>query len=366
MLALFEAYPLIKEKLAHVPLGDFPTPVEKLEDLGQSIHTARLYVKRDDQCGKLYGGNKVRALEFLFGDAIQAGHKQVVALGFPASCQALAQAIYARQLGLHSTAFLFPQIQSEQARRHLLIYQSIQADIRPTIPMILPFIFGHRLKYGRFPKLLEASTPLGMVGYVNGGFELKRQIEQGLLPEPDLLYISLATMGTTVGLMLGFKAAGLQTQVIGMDDGARVLGRKVATPANMAKLFRETNNLLQSSDPSFPSVEISEGDFHIRAGYEREKDSLLIPAGVQAMQRVKDMANLQLDEMFTANAFAALIADGESGALQDKTVLWWNTYSSIDFSAQIASADYRELPKFFQQYFKNGFHGKVNPRTARH
>jgi 1-aminocyclopropane-1-carboxylate deaminase/D-cysteine desulfhydrase-like pyridoxal-dependent ACC family enzyme len=354
MLPLFERYPLLKENLSHVALGDFPTPVEKLERLGEAIHAPQLYAKRDDASGKLYGGNKVHALEFLFGNSIRAGHQQVVALGFPASCQALAQAIYARELGLHSTAFLFPQIRSRQARQHLLIYQSLNADIRPTIPMILPFMLRHRLKYGCFPKLLEASSPVGMIGYVSAGLELKEQIEQGLIPEPDLVYLSLATMGTTIGLMLGFRAAGLNTQVIGIDDGARVMGRKVATPPHMVKLFHETNELLHSNDPSFPLLKISESNFHIRSGYEREKDSLINAAGAQAMARAKELANLQLDEMFTANAFAALLADGESGALQDKTVLWWNTYNSIDFSAQIASADYRQLPRYFQRYFENG------------
>jgi 1-aminocyclopropane-1-carboxylate deaminase/D-cysteine desulfhydrase-like pyridoxal-dependent ACC family enzyme len=354
MLALFEQYPPLKEKIPHVALGEFPTPVEKLERLGQAIHAPQLYVKRDDLSGKLYGGNKVRALEFLFGEAIRARHQQVVALGFPASCQALAQAIYARELGLHSTAFLFPQIRSRQARQHLLIYQSIHADVRPTIPMIFPFMLRHRLKYGRFPKLLEASSPVGMIGYVSAGFELKNQIEQGLIPEPDLVYLSLATMGTTVGLTLGFRAAGLTSQVIGIDDGAHVMGRKVATPPHMAKLFRETNDLLHAHDPAFPILEISESDFNIRGGYEREKDSLVNSAGVQAMERAKELANLQLDEMFTANAFAALLADGESGALQDKTVLWWSSYNSRDFSAQIASADYRQLPRYFQRYFETG------------
>lgn len=353
MLALFEQYPLLKEKLHHVSLGEFPTPVEKLARLGQAINAPQLYVKRDDISGKLYGGNKVRALEFLFGDAIRAGHKQVIALGFPASCQALAQAIYARELGLQSTAFLFPQIKSQQARNHLLMYQSIQADVRPTIPLILPFLLGYRLKHGHFPKLLEASTPVGMVGYVSAGFELKAQIEQGLIPEPDLVYISLATMGTTVGLILGFKAAGLRTQVIGIDDGAHVMGRKVATLLNMEKLFRETNDLLRLHDPSFPILEVSESDFHIRSGYEREKDSLLNAAGAHAMQRAT-ANNLQLDEMFSANAFAALLADGEAGQLRDKTVLWWNSYNSRDFSSQIAGADYHQLPKYFHRYFESG------------
>ena len=354
MLALFEQYPLLNEKLAHVSLGVFPTPVEKLDRLGQAIHAPQLYVKRDDLSGKSYGGNKVRALEFLFGDAIRAGHKQVIALGFPASCQALAQAVYARELGLQSTAFLFPQIRSEQARQHLLMYQSINADVRPTIPMIFPFMLGHRLKYGRFPKMLEASSPLGMIGYVSAGFELRNQIEHGLLPEPDLIYIALATMGTATGLMLGIKAAGLKSRIVAIDNGGKILGKRTFTFAKLVKLFRETNELMSSNDPSFPELEISESDFHIRNGYEREGESLLIPAGSQAMIQAKDLENLQLDEMFTANAFAALLADGESGVLQDKTILWWNSYNSQDFSSQIASADYRQLPKYFHRYFEMG------------
>lgn len=351
MLALFEQYPSLKEKLPHVALGDFPTPVEKLESLGQSINTSRLYVKREDLSGKLYGGNKIRALEFLFGDAIRAGYKEVFALGFLASCQALAQAIHAREAGLKSTAFLFPQIQSEQARRHLLTYQSIGADIRPTIPLIIPFLLGYRLKHGRSPKLLEASTPIGMLGYVSAGFELKLQIEQGLIPEPDLIYVSIGTMGTATGLMLGVKAAGLKSKIVAIDQGGKILGKKVVTFTNVTKLFRETNELLRSNDSDFPQVEISESVFIIRSGYERGENSLLNASGAQAVKRAA-VDNLQLDEMFSANAFAALLADGEAGQLRDKTVLWWNSYNSRDFSSQIATADYHQLPKYFHRYFE--------------
>lgn len=351
MLALFEQYPLLKKEFPHVALGDFPTPVEKLERLGQALHTAQLYVKREDLSGKLYGGNKIRALEFLFGEAIHAGYKEVFTLGFPASCQALAQAIYARELGLKSIAFLFPQIRSEQARRHLLTYQSIGADIRPTIPLILPFLLGYRLKHGRSPKLLEASTPIGMLGYVSAGFELKQQIEQGLMPEPDLIYVSIGTMGTTTGLKLGVQAAGLKSKIVAIDQGGKIMGNKVVTFRNVTKLFRETNELLRSNDPAFPRLEISESDFIIRSGYERGENSLLNNAGAQALKRAES-ENLQLDEMFSANAFAALIADGEAGHLRDKTVLWWNSYNSRDLNSQSASADYHQLPRYFHRYFE--------------
>ena len=61
MLALFKQYPLLKEKIPHVTLGEFPTPVEKLKNIGQTIHTPQLYTKREDVSGKIYGGNKVRS-----------------------------------------------------------------------------------------------------------------------------------------------------------------------------------------------------------------------------------------------------------------------------------------------------------------
>jgi 1-aminocyclopropane-1-carboxylate deaminase/D-cysteine desulfhydrase-like pyridoxal-dependent ACC family enzyme len=353
MLALFEVYPLLKENFPYVSLGEFPTPVEKLERLGQVINIPRLHVKREDLSGKLYGGNKIRALEFLLGEAIHKGYQEVFAFGFPASCAALAQAIYAPEIGLKNISFLAPQVKSQQGRKHLLIYQSIGANIRPALPMLLPYLIQYRIRHGRFPKFIEASTPVGMIGYVSAGLELKKQIEEQLLPEPDLIYMNLATMGTAVGLMLGLKAARLTSKVVAVTRGGKILGRKIATFDKALKLFHETNKLLRSADPSFPDVEISDKDFMIRSGYEHGNKTLLNAAGAQAMQRVKELENLQLDEMFTANSCAALIADGEAGHLRDKTVLWWNSYSSRDFSSVIASADYRQLPKYFHRYFEN-------------
>jgi 1-aminocyclopropane-1-carboxylate deaminase/D-cysteine desulfhydrase-like pyridoxal-dependent ACC family enzyme len=168
-----------------------------------------------------------------------------------------------------------------------------------------------------------------------------------LLPEPDLVYVALATMGTAVGLTLGFKAAGLKSCVVSVH-----LGNPRATPRNMAKLFRETNEFLRSQDSSFPKFEVSENDFDVRYDFKRPKGKLLNDAGARAKAQVKELANLELDEMFAANAFAALKADANKGLLKHKTVLWWNSYSSTDFSNQIATADYHRLPKAFHHYFE--------------
>ncbi len=54
------------------------------------------------------------------------------------------------------------------------------------------------------------------MGYINAGFELKEQIDAGLLPEPDRIYVPLGSMGTTIGLMLGLKIAGVRSRIIGV------------------------------------------------------------------------------------------------------------------------------------------------------
>ena len=47
MIPLFEHYPLLKDRLPYVSLGEYPTPVEKLERMGRDIGADNLYVKRD-------------------------------------------------------------------------------------------------------------------------------------------------------------------------------------------------------------------------------------------------------------------------------------------------------------------------------
>ena len=68
MIPLFEQYPRLAEALPYAALADLPTPVERLDRLGAEFAVGQLFIKRDDQTGALFGGNKVRKLEFLLGN----------------------------------------------------------------------------------------------------------------------------------------------------------------------------------------------------------------------------------------------------------------------------------------------------------
>ena len=69
---LFEEYPLLKERIAHVRLGEFPTPIRHLRHLGEEIGTDSLYLKPDGLSGQTYGGNKVRKEVILFWNTYNA------------------------------------------------------------------------------------------------------------------------------------------------------------------------------------------------------------------------------------------------------------------------------------------------------
>ena len=129
MIPLFERYPGMKDKLDHVPLGSFPTPVESLERLGREIGVNDLYVKRDDLSGEAYAGNKVRKLEFVLARVLAKGAKEVLTFGYAGSNHATATAVYAEQLGLRSISMLLPQPNADYVRRNLLLSYRCNAEL---------------------------------------------------------------------------------------------------------------------------------------------------------------------------------------------------------------------------------------------
>ena len=59
-----------------VNFAHLPTPVEELPNLTKELGGPRFLVKRDDQTGLAFGGNKTRKLEFLVAEAQEQARNQ--------------------------------------------------------------------------------------------------------------------------------------------------------------------------------------------------------------------------------------------------------------------------------------------------
>ncbi len=66
----------------------------------------------------------------------------------------------------------------------------------------------------------------------------------------------------------------------------------------------------------------------------------------------KDTENIRLEGTYSAKPVAAIMDDAQQGLLEDKVVLFWNTYCGIDYSYMTHMAQYRELPQDFHRYFE--------------
>ena len=79
-LPLFEKYPALEKRLPWISLGNWPTPVQKLKTLGKTVGYPNIWIKHDDLSSGIYGGNKVRKLEFILADALKKKHYEAVAI----------------------------------------------------------------------------------------------------------------------------------------------------------------------------------------------------------------------------------------------------------------------------------------------
>jgi 1-aminocyclopropane-1-carboxylate deaminase/D-cysteine desulfhydrase-like pyridoxal-dependent ACC family enzyme len=363
VIPLFEQYPQLREKLAHAPLGGFPTAVQKLERLGAELGISQLYMKRDDLSGKLYGGNKPRKLEFILGNVLRSNAREVMTFGGAGSNHALATAIYARQVGLKSISMLMPQPNARYVRRNLLMSQYCGAELHmcgtgleSAINMPLVYAAGtyqllrHRLKKGGLPYFIPpgGSSLLGAVGFVNAALELGGQVASGEMPEPEYIYIACGTMGTAAGLTLGLRAAKLGSRVVSV----RICGEKFVNTGAMIGLISKTNSLLCSLDASFPKFEFSEADVDIRHDHAGQRYALFTDDGMEAVSLMRECEGIKLDGTYTGKTLAALRHDAKSGNLRGKAVLFWNTLNSRDFSDNISGLDYHDLPRPFHRYFE--------------
>ena len=69
------------DRFPRTHLSHQPTPIEEMSRLSEFLGGPQLVSKRDDCTGLATGGNKTRKLEFLVGEAVQAGAGILVTQG---------------------------------------------------------------------------------------------------------------------------------------------------------------------------------------------------------------------------------------------------------------------------------------------
>jgi D-cysteine desulfhydrase len=326
-------WPELRFTLPWWPLGQGPTPVRRLAAL-PSGPECDVWIKDDGAYGSVYGGNKVRKLEWILPDAAARGCRTIVTVGALGTNHGLATARYAREHGMRCAIALVDQPVDDHVRRQLERLERSGARLYRThgryrTYAAAPFIFLRHLQLRppRLPYFLAVggSTPVGCVGFVEAALELAEQIDAGLLPEPSHVVVPLGSGGTAAGLAAGLRVAGLRTRVVGIvvNDKTPVDGAVVAGLASRTlHLLRQRGAALR--DMEVPATALDAETAWLGAGYgHRTAES----EAARAAAAVRE--GIELDPVYTAKTVAGLLALRERGRFGTGPVLFWQTHDTL-------------------------------------
>ncbi len=345
-------FPTLARRLRRERLATLPTPVRvcSLQVGGQS---RSITIKCDDTTAHLYGGNKVRKLEYALAPAIDKHCDQIVTFGTAGSNHALATALFAHELGLKCTCFLAHQAVTPYAARTLNRHIEIGTRIVQYGGNYARRIATLRANLGNSKSWVVpfgGSSWLGTVGFVDAGLELAEQVRQGLLPKPDHLYVATGTMGTAAGLALGLALGNLQCSV----QAIRVSESFIASETTLRRLINKTATMLQRLDDFFPKDLQERVNIQLRHEFFGDGYAVSNAATDDAVKFAREELQLALETTYTGKAMTALLHDLHNPKTASRNVLFWNTYNSRALNVAAEKVlDVSAIPESFLRYFAN-------------
>lgn len=297
------------------PIGTFPSPLR----LATSLAGQRFWVKDDGRCSDIYGGNKVRKLEYLLAEVQRNRQKVLVVHGDMESHTVQACCILGNKAALEVHAVVFPHGNQSVNCSELTFLRRLPIKVHVQRTMLGSISKAHWIAWRRqgFVVPLGASAPIATAGYIQAALELDEQIRVGSLPVPRTIYLPFATGGSVAGLLIGLAAAGLETRVVAVQtvDGI------IANQRRLERLIRKTLAVLGTDQDFFRQclerLEVIDGQ-NLGSGYRD------VPPAVAEAVDVARQHGLNLEPVFSGKAFAALL--DALPQFPDGELLFWNTH----------------------------------------
>ena len=294
-------------RFPRVRLFPTPTPLEPLPNLSRELGGPEIWIKRDDCTVVATGGNKVRKLEWLIGEAQAQGATHIVTQGAVQSNHVRQTAAVARRFGMKCTALLEHRIETNDR------------DYLNSGNVLLDRLFDCAIEYrpagldmnaeaetkgeslraeGEKPYVIPGggSNRVGALGYVSCAQELVQQAdEMGLTI--DRLVTATGSAGTQAGLVVGLE---------GMNAGIPVLGIGVRAPrdrqeANVHKLAEATADYVGVRGGVARAAVEANCDY-VGPGYGQPT-----PGMIEAVRMLARLEGVLLDPVYSGKAMAGLI-----------------------------------------------------------
>lgn len=336
-MATIEEVRVLLTKMPRKSLGFYPTSLHRLDVLSGELGV-NLYAKRDDRSGiSTFGGNKMRKLEYLLGDAVEQGADTVFTFGATQSNHAMQTAAACCKLGLKPVLYLVSVVEpnEDDVRANLLLDRIYGAEVHIVSPepgetmtdmsarsreMAQQHADELRAQGGH-PYIVPGggASDVGSIGFVMGYIELMSQCQARCI-KPRYVFHATGSGGTLAGLAAG-RALVADTfenpQIVSIAVSAKSEGYE----AQVADLANAALARLGAGDARVDAADLLVDTSYYGAGYE-----IPSPAGNDAIRRLARSEGVLTDPVYTGKAFAGLLDYVESGRIpQGSDVIFWHT-----------------------------------------
>jgi D-cysteine desulfhydrase family pyridoxal phosphate-dependent enzyme len=319
------ADPLVQDwtLVPRYPLAYLPTPLVAAPRLSAHLDGPRILFKRDDLTGLAFGGNKVRKLEFLLGEALAQGCDTVITGGAQQSNHSRQTAAAAAAAGLRCHLALAGE-PPPHAEGNLLIDLLCGAALHfcgehrkgEDIPEIAADLTRQGRQVYEIP--YGGSNATGALGFIQAAQELALQLREMGESARHVIFAS-SSGGTHAGLAQGLAWFAPETKPLGIG-----IDKEEGPPENFCAQVVEiaraaAKRLARNSGLRPKDIEYC-ADFH-GAGY-----GVIGEAEREAVRLVAETEGILLDPVYTGRAMAGLVAKIRAGEFESsQSVVFWHT-----------------------------------------
>jgi D-cysteine desulfhydrase len=289
------------------PLATFPTPLHRVERFELTLReqgcstVPRIYFKRDDLLSLALGGNKIRNLEFLIGQALAEGATDVITEGRQQSNHCRLTAAACAKAGLQSHVVL-AGLEPSRYTGNLVLDRLLGArihftgtDDRAAREAMVSDVERNVRDSGGNPFTIPVggSDARGALGHVLLAAEIIQQME-ALAERPVAVVLATATGGTQAGLIVGLRRLGRPTPVSGFA---------------VAKSAPELEGIVASLATTVAGeigMTVSSGDFVVDGSMLGPGYGVPIEAGQHAIETLARSEGILADPVYTGKGLAGL------------------------------------------------------------
>ena len=310
----------LRERLDRLPrlyLADLPTPLLDCPRLSKALDGPRILVKREDQTGMAFGGNKVREFEYSVAPAVEGRYDVLLHGAASQSNQSRLTAAVAARLGLKAVMVGRKDAHAEPVNGNLLLSHLFGAEVNLVETAEEREAVLERLESeGR--RVYNTSSDgyyLRSVSYVDGFIELWDQLQDRDV-QPDALYVC-SGVHTHVGLVVGARALGIPLRIVGISPSPQ---DNAESNANLAKVANEVSQILDLD------LDFSPANFESYGEYAGEAYGMVTAGSKEAVILAAQTEALVLDPVYTGKTFGGMIDHIRQGQFAaDQTVIFVHT-----------------------------------------